>query len=75
MRYRLDQVPYAFAKCDKCSGSQVVDPIDRCAVIPEVMTSTAFLHLNDPQFVGWPKRVDPQIGKLELAEFPRPTKG
>jgi hypothetical protein len=39
------------------------------------LTNVKFLHLNDPQFAGWPKRVDPQTGKPELAEFPRPTKG
>jgi hypothetical protein len=28
-----------------------------------------FLRLRDPQFAGWPKRVDPQTGKIELAVF------
>jgi hypothetical protein len=39
------------------------------------LTNVKFLHLNDHQFAGWPKRVDPQTGKLELAEFSRPTNG
>jgi hypothetical protein len=39
------------------------------------LTDVKFLHLRDPQFAGWPKRVDPQTGKIELAEFPRRSKG
>ena len=33
------------------------------------LTDVKFLHLRNPQFVGWPKRVDPRIGKIELAVF------
>ena len=38
------------------------------------LTGVKFLHLRDPQFAGWPKRVDPQTGKIELADFPRRSK-
>jgi hypothetical protein len=34
------------------------------------LTDVRFLHLRDPRFAGWPKRVDPQTGKIELADFP-----
>jgi len=38
------------------------------------LTDVKFLHFLDPQFAGVPKRVDPQTGKVELADFPHPSK-
>jgi hypothetical protein len=38
------------------------------------LTGVKFLHLRDPRFAGQPKRVDPQTGKIELADFPRRSK-
>jgi hypothetical protein len=39
------------------------------------LTDVKFLHLRDPRFNGWPKRVDPQTGKIELVDFPSRSKG
>jgi hypothetical protein len=33
------------------------------------LTDVKFLHLRDPRLAGWPKRVDPQSGKIEVAVF------
>jgi hypothetical protein len=38
------------------------------------LTDVKFLHFRDPQFAGWPKRVDTRTGKIELADFPGHTK-
>jgi hypothetical protein len=32
------------------------------------VTDAKALHLHDPRFEGWPKRVDPKTQKLELTE-------
>lgn len=32
------------------------------------LTSAKALHLRDPRFVGWPKRVDPKTGKVEMSD-------
>jgi hypothetical protein len=34
-----------------------------------------FLHFRDPRFTGWPKRVDPQTGRIELTDILRRSKG
>ena len=32
------------------------------------LTGAKALHLRDPHFAGWPRRVDPKTQKLEVAE-------
>jgi hypothetical protein len=32
------------------------------------VTDAKALHLRDPQFTGWPKRVDPKTRQLEVTE-------
>jgi hypothetical protein len=33
------------------------------------LTDVKVIHLNDPRFIGWPRRVDPQTGKLEMVDL------
>lgn len=33
------------------------------------LTDVKVIHLHDPRFVGWPRRVDPETGKLEMADL------
>jgi phosphoribosylanthranilate isomerase len=32
------------------------------------LTDVKVIHLRDPRFVGWPTRVDPTTGELEMAD-------
>jgi hypothetical protein len=41
---------------------------ERAAAKQRDLTDVKFLHLRDPRFAGWPKRVDPQTGKIEFED-------
>ncbi len=32
------------------------------------LSEVTALHLRNPNFTGWPKRIDPKTGKLEMTE-------